>query len=340
MVELGRLDPTADPADSRPLQVWRCGKAGSVAGRRLEPRSRRKKSDLINATSQLALDQAQFERLSALEPGLVPAHMLLEARRQYECDLIAVQRVRRTLRSWRLSELEIAEVVAEAKRLRDGAHLNETLATGSSTAEHWAKFEIRSPLDGIILERNVMVGDLVRAGADLFKIGDLTTLGVMANLYEEDLQLVESLVGGPRRWTVYVTSRVKTVGIAGQFDTLGSVIDPRQHTATILGSVSNASGTLRAGQLIHAEIASPAAAHTAAVGPPAVRPGSNVQTAIPALQNASNFSCQESRIDSARRPILRHCRRFSIIPVQDRFAAHRLSLRSRRDAGKKPFSPE
>ena len=60
-------------------------------------------------------------------------------------------------------------------------------------AEHWAKFEIRSPLDGIILERNVTIGDLVGVGADMFKIGDLTTLGVMANLYEEDLPLVESL---------------------------------------------------------------------------------------------------------------------------------------------------
>ena len=247
-----------------------------------------KKSDLIHAMARLALDQEQFDRLNSLEKGVVPAHMVLDARRKCESDLIAVQRAGRTLRSWRLSEREIGEVVAEANSIRQGDHAAEPLV-----AEHWAKFEIRSPLDGIILERNVTIGDLVSVGADMFKIGDLTTLGVMANLFEQDLPLVESLSSDQRLWTVYVASRNETPGIVGRFETIGSVIDPRQHTASVIGWVPNVSGTLRAGQLIHVEIASLDAANTAALTPARNAPASSVpQTAMLSVQKATSLSLQ------------------------------------------------
>jgi cobalt-zinc-cadmium efflux system membrane fusion protein len=190
-----------------------------------------------------------------------------------------VQRVRRTLRSWRLSEEEIADVVAEAKRIQQKDPTNEAQA-----AERWAKFEIRAPLDGVILEQNVTIGDLVGVGADLFKIGDLSTLGVMASLYEEDLPLVESLPAGERRWTVYVSAHVEPAGIAGRFETIGSVVDPRQHTATVIGWVANPSGALRAGQLIRAEIAPQAAANVAAAAGT-----KKLQAAMPVVRNATEI---------------------------------------------------
>jgi multidrug efflux pump subunit AcrA (membrane-fusion protein) len=279
VVELGRVESAAEDGESRPLRYGDAVRRDQLLAVVWSREVGEKKSDLIHAMSRLALDQAQFDRLSALEKGVVPVHMVLDARRKYEGDLIAVQRVQRTLRSWRLSEREIGEVVAEANRLRQGDHAAEPAAD-----EHWAKFEIRSPLDGIILERNVTIGDLVGVGADMFKVGDLTTLGVMANLYEEDLPLVESLPDDQRRWTVYVASRVETAGIAGRFEMIGSVIDPRQHTANVIGWVPNTSGALRAGQFIHVEIASPAAG--------AVRSAKNVQSSIPVVQKATSLSRQ------------------------------------------------
>jgi membrane fusion protein, heavy metal efflux system len=276
VVELGRVDSATAEGEPRPLRYGDAVRRDQLLAVVWSREVGEKKSDLINAVSQLALDQEQYDRLNALDKGVVPIHVVLDARRKYEGDLIEVQRVQRTLRSWRLSEQEIAEVVAEAKWMREDHHTAEPLA-----AERWAKFEIRSPLDGVILERNVTIGDLVEVGADMFKIGDLTTLGVMADLYEQDLPLVESLPNDQRRWTVYVASRVEGPGIAGGFEMIGSVIDPRQHTATVIGWVPNASGALRAGQIIHVEIPSPAA-------PPA----KTLQTAIPAVQKATSISRQ------------------------------------------------
>ncbi|HEX4145001.1 MAG TPA: efflux RND transporter periplasmic adaptor subunit [Pirellulales bacterium] len=278
VVELGRFDP-AD-GESRPLRHGDAVRRDQLLAVVWSREVGEKKSDLIHAMSRLMLDQIQYDRLSTLEKGIVPVHTILDARRKCESDLIAVQRVQRTLRSWRLSEREIGEVAAEAKAVHEEGHATEPL-----TAEHWAKFEIRSPLDGIILERNVTIGDLVGVGADMFKIGDLTTLGVMANLYEEDLPLVESLPSDQRRWTIYVASRVEPTGIAGRFETIGNVIDPRQHTASLIGWVANESGALRAGQLIHVEIA-PAGPTDVASSCPA----KSVQSAMPIVQKASSLS--------------------------------------------------
>jgi cobalt-zinc-cadmium efflux system membrane fusion protein len=271
VVELGPVDPAAEVGQSRPLRYGDAVRRDQLLAVVWSREVGEKKSDLINAMARLALDQEQFDRVNALEKGVVPVHLVLDARRKCEGDLIAVQRVQRTLRSWRLSEQEIAEVAAEAEVMRKGDRTAEPL-----TDEHWAKFEVRSPLDGIILERNVTIGDLVGAGADMFKIGDLTTLGVMANLYEEDLPLVESLPNDDRRWTVYIASRVEAAGIDGRFEMIGNVIDPRQHTASLIGWVPNESGTLRAGQFIHVEIGSVAA-----------RSAKNVQTAIPVVQKTT-----------------------------------------------------
>ena len=53
--------------------------------------------------------------------------------------------------------------------------------------------EVRSPLDGVILEKNIALGDLVDTNLDLFKIADLSRLRVMAHAYEEDLPLLDAL---------------------------------------------------------------------------------------------------------------------------------------------------
>ena len=144
--------------------------------------------------------------------------------------------------------------MAEAERAPNTDRADKPVA-----GDDWARLEIRPPLDGVILEQNVSVGDLVKVGHDLFKIADLSTLGVMAEVYEEDLPLVESLAATDRNWTIYVASHTRNVGIAGRFDVIGRVVDPRKHTATVFGWVSNAGGNLRIGQLIHAELASAAA---------------------------------------------------------------------------------
>ncbi|WP_432490593.1 efflux RND transporter periplasmic adaptor subunit, partial [Flavonifractor plautii] len=61
--------------------------------------------------------------------------------------------------------------------------------------ESWAEIDIRSPLDGVILEKNLTVGDIIRTDQDhdLFKVADLSRLVVAANVYEEDIPTLTAL---------------------------------------------------------------------------------------------------------------------------------------------------
>jgi len=56
---------------------------------------------------------------------------------------------------------------------------------------------VKAPLDGVILEKNIAVGDIVDTSLDLFKVADLTSLGVMVHVYEEDLPTLRALGAGP-----------------------------------------------------------------------------------------------------------------------------------------------
>ena len=77
-----------------------------------------KKSDLIDALSQLRVDEDSLARISkAAAEGSVPERILRDTERKVEADRIAVSRAVRTLQSWRISKEEIDQVRAEADRL-------------------------------------------------------------------------------------------------------------------------------------------------------------------------------------------------------------------------------
>ncbi len=227
-----------------------------------------KKSDLVDALSSLALHETIYRNLKSLDnSGAVAQRNIEEMRRNYESDLIQVERLRRTLRSWRLDESELKEVEAEAKRIHeqashapDAAPPKEGAGEGERHAApdaHWAEIEIRAPLDGVILEKNLTVGDIVETDDDLFKIADLSRLVVAANIYEDDLPTLLGLPAEERTWQVNLTSLGATAPIRGKIESIGNVIDPNQHTAVVQGWIDNTQGHFRVGQFIEAVISIP-----------------------------------------------------------------------------------
>jgi cobalt-zinc-cadmium efflux system membrane fusion protein len=146
-----------------------------------------KKSDLVNTQSKLYLDLAQLKNLRSLPADAVAGRQVREAEREREADIIEVDRIERTLRSWRLTEEEIKTVRAEAEKI----HRGDTKAD-LEVDKTWAEVSVRSPIDGIVLEKNVVAGDIVDTTIDLFRIADLSVMCVMANVYEEDLPVLES----------------------------------------------------------------------------------------------------------------------------------------------------
>jgi cobalt-zinc-cadmium efflux system membrane fusion protein len=211
-----------------------------------------KKSEYVDAISKMDIDEALVKEYEGVDEGVVPERVIIEARGNYAADRVAVAKAERTLRSWRLTEDEIEEIREEAKRVQK-RELHDALADRT-----WAVTEVRSPINGIIMEKNFNVGDLVDPAQDLFKIADLDRVQVMANAYEEDLPLLKNLDAEHRKWKVDVKADPHDVPISGTFDIIGTIIDPTQHAGAILGWLDNRDGRLSIGEFVTATVELPA----------------------------------------------------------------------------------
>ena len=213
-----------------------------------------KKSELVDTLSQLRVDQQTYDQVQkSSSDGAIPDRTLREAKRRLETDLIARDRVLRTLELWRVTKGEIDALYAEADRqVRTGERPH------AEAINDWARFEIRAPLDGVLLERNVAKGDLVDTTLDLFKIADLTRLRVVAYAYEEDLPALDAIPENQRRWTVAVEAEGGE-SLSGGFDRISKIIDPNQHTALVMGWVDNKGGRYRIGQFVTVTVELPSA---------------------------------------------------------------------------------
>ena len=121
---------------------------------------------------------------------------------------------------------------------------------------NWARVDIIAPIDGTIVEKNVVAGNIVDTDDDLFKIADLSMLTAWGQVYEEDLPELQSLEL-PIPWKLRVSSNAEAIPISSIIDRIGETIDPNTHMALIGGPVENKKGHLFAGQFITATIALP-----------------------------------------------------------------------------------
>jgi membrane fusion protein, heavy metal efflux system len=255
VIEVGQIaEPTPEggPSHERPLQVGDAIKRGQVLAVIWSKEIGERKSDLVDAQSQLYLHEKVLQRLKSLQGGPVSERAVEEATRNYEADVIQVTRLERTLRSWQLSEETIAAMRAEAKRIHEGKE-----GRNPQLDREWAELDVVAPQDGVVLERNFTVGDIVDPTQDLFKLADISRLSVLANAYEEDLPKLRALTTEQRRWSLRLQSETESPPLAGTFEAIGNVIDQSQHTAIVRGWIENPDQRLRVGQFVTATVELP-----------------------------------------------------------------------------------
>jgi cobalt-zinc-cadmium efflux system membrane fusion protein len=220
-----------------------------------------KKSELVDAQSLLLTDTGLLKTYREAYPrGGIPDYLIKQQERAVKSDHIAVDRAERTLRTWKLKQSEINALKALAKPDADRKELRER-----EEREDWARVEIRAPYDGIIVERNIVKGDIIDSSLDLFKIANMKKLAVWAHAYEEDVPALQRLreqrqdAGlGPIPWRIRLRSDSDQEDeVDGTITNVGQVVDPTQRTVIIMGEVNNPKGRLKAGQWISATIELP-----------------------------------------------------------------------------------
>jgi membrane fusion protein, heavy metal efflux system len=215
-----------------------------------------KKNDLIDAIAQLRFDQKQLQRSENLyKESAINLATLENARTTVEKDRNLIARAERTLRSLRVTEDEIEAVKKEAAQLLT----DDGKRDKAKEPKNWARVDVTAPLDGVIVEKNFLLGELVDNSFDLFKIADLDKLNVLAHVYEEDLKALQSLKPDELYWTIHVEADPTARFRRSKIEVIGPVIDPLQHTAVVMGEIDNPRHLLHAAQFVTATVDLPPA---------------------------------------------------------------------------------
>ena len=118
--------------------------------------------------------------------------MLLEI---YSPDLVAAQKEYLIAYKASMNNTQAAGnmqnlLEAARQRLRNWDISNEQLERLEETGEVTRTMRINSPADGVVIVKKVSEGEHLKTGAELYLIADLSSVWVVANVYEQDLPWV------------------------------------------------------------------------------------------------------------------------------------------------------
>ncbi|MEO7648557.1 MAG: efflux RND transporter periplasmic adaptor subunit [Gemmatimonadaceae bacterium] len=195
--------------------------------------------------------------------AVVNSRELADAKSTYLAAAYRVEFTRVTLAReeslWR-KKISAERDYLEAKRAFDEAELSHQLAgqmlvvlgvpsnalrgLASAPAESMARHEIRAPLDGEVIERNVTIGETVTAEEDIFTVADLSSVWVDVTVYAKDIAAV--------RAGQQATVRSSDLGseIAGRVSYVGPLVGQDTRAATARIVLPNPGGRWRPGLFV------------------------------------------------------------------------------------------
>jgi cobalt-zinc-cadmium efflux system membrane fusion protein len=155
-----------------------------------------------------------------------------------------VERAHKLRNDGAISEKDIAQAEADLAKARSAAsQANARLASlNVSATDPGAAAAIYAQVEGTVVERNVLVGQEVRADAPapLLTISELSTVWVLADVYEQDLGLVVPGADVLVRVPAYPGEAFR-----GTISHLGEVVDPSTRTVKLRCVLPNADQRLK-----------------------------------------------------------------------------------------------
>lgn len=142
-----------------------------------------------------------------------------------------------------LAEAQIAHRAVEQKLL--------ALGQGTATrggADTLTRYEIRAPIDGVVIEKHVAVGEGAKQDVTIFVIADLSSVWAEMNVYPKDLDLVKL---GQR---VTVRASPLKVEAEGRVAYVGSLVGEQTRSAKARVTLSNPERSWRPGLFVTVEL--------------------------------------------------------------------------------------
>ncbi|MDE0558949.1 efflux RND transporter periplasmic adaptor subunit [Algoriphagus sp. NF] len=167
---------------------------------------------------------------SIYSPELLSAQQELLEASKIKSDFPEIyQAAKQKLRLWKLSEEQISSIEVAGK-------IQE-------------QFDVFAEHGGIVMGRNVAVGDYVTTGQALFQIVNLDKVWVILDAYESDLDQIQ--VGTPIQFTV---AGIPNKKFSSKVSFVDPVINPETRVAAVRAELPNDQGKLLPEMFVKAEI--------------------------------------------------------------------------------------
>ena len=246
-------------------------------------------------TERAALGQAQTDRE-------VKRTTLERAEALIKIDAIARQELDVRRAQLRDAEASIASARARVSRVEEQLHRFgltdadlEALAPGASDAPHRdaSHSTLRAPLSGVVTKFDVAAGEVVDPEKELFTVADLSTVWVLADVYEKDLARIL------RTGTVTITvDAYPERTFTGRVTHVSDLIDPTTRTAKVRCVVENRDGALKLDMFAKVALGTNETRQALTVPTEAVQQVEN-QPVVFVQQNATRF--ERLRVEIGRR---------------------------------------
>ncbi len=143
--------------------------------------------------------------------------------------------------------------IADARLSGAGGRLSQ-FDSSASGGGGGRRFQLRAPIDGVLVAIDVATGETVEEGKPLFDVIDLERVWLVARVFEPDVPKVEAartawftIDGYQQPFTVDETN--------SKLVTIGRVIDPKTRTVPVIFDLENRDGRLRIGNFTKVVIA-------------------------------------------------------------------------------------
>lgn len=162
------------------------------------------------------------------------------ATRAYELAKDLYENKAMPLKDLKQAENELVKARAEYRRAKERLLSlripAEELSKPLDKQKITSRFEMKSPLTGIVVERSVTPGQSVGGDANqvLFTVADLDMLQVVADVYERDLALVKE-----GQFAVVKVEAYPDVDFPATVASIGDVVDPASRTIKLRAWVNN-----------------------------------------------------------------------------------------------------
>lgn len=198
-----------------------------------------KKGDILAVIASTELSERRSELLTAQKRRAMALVVYEREKKLWQEKISAEQDYLQAQQALRETEIAVANAQAKLVALGAGTEGNGPLN----------RYEIRAPFDGMIVEKQIALGEAVKEDANIFVLSDLTTVWAEIIVSARDLN------------TVRVGERVRVK--AASFDSeaegtiayVGSLLGQETRTATARVTLANPKTGWRPGMFVNVEVA-------------------------------------------------------------------------------------